>query len=105
MRKKSASGVLASLRGSPYGTSTIRLFVRCGLAGRPFCASCGRFWRETARVRNATYDAIVEFFRSLLGVCQSNHSAAAHELPAPASASLARNPGSPSVSIASRRHL
>ena len=41
MRKKSASGVLASLRGSPYRTSTIRLFARCGLAGRPFCASCG----------------------------------------------------------------
>jgi hypothetical protein len=41
MRKKSASGVLASLRGSPYRTSTIRPFARCGLAGRPFCASCG----------------------------------------------------------------
>jgi len=41
MRKKSASGVLASIRGSPYGASTIRLFACCGLAGRPFCASCG----------------------------------------------------------------
>jgi len=51
MRKKSASGVLASLRGSPYRTSTIRLFARCGLAGRPFCASCGWFWyRHGARV-------------------------------------------------------
>ncbi len=65
MRKTSVSGVLArhfrltfsagftsvtrfiqrvvNLRGSPYGTSTIRLFVRCGLAGRPVCASCGLF--------------------------------------------------------------
>jgi len=40
MRKKSASGVLASLSGSPYRKSTIRLFACCGLAGRPFCASC-----------------------------------------------------------------
>ncbi|MCC2641464.1 MAG: hypothetical protein K0S45_1877 [Nitrospira sp.] len=32
MWKKSASGVLASLRGSPYAQSTIRLFARCGLA-------------------------------------------------------------------------
>jgi len=46
MRKKSASGVLASLSGSPYGKSTIRHFARCGLAGRPFCASCGRFWHQ-----------------------------------------------------------
>jgi len=66
MRKKSANGVLArhcrltvsaaftnltrviprvvNLRGSPYGTSTIRLFACCGLAGRPFCASCGLLW-------------------------------------------------------------
>jgi len=41
MRKKSASGVLAALRGSPYGASTIRPFACCGLAGQPFCASCG----------------------------------------------------------------
>ena len=32
---------------------------------------------------------------SILGVCPSNHSAAANELPAPASALPARNPGSP----------
>ncbi|CBK40449.1 protein of unknown function [Nitrospira defluvii] len=65
MRKKSASVVLAghcrltgsaeftnvtrviprvvNLRGSPYRESTIRLLARCGLAGRPFCASCGLF--------------------------------------------------------------
>jgi len=45
-----------NLRGSPYGhgtraclgrlgvggyEDTIRLFACCGLAGRPFCASCG----------------------------------------------------------------
>ncbi|MBA5875927.1 MAG: hypothetical protein GDA66_15440 [Nitrospira sp. CR1.2] len=62
MRKKSASGVLArhgrltdsaaftnvphviprgvNLSGSPYRKSTIRPFAYCGLAGRPFCASC-----------------------------------------------------------------
>jgi len=49
MRKKSASGVLASLSGSPYRKSTIRPFARCGLAGRPFCASCSVYWRGTAR--------------------------------------------------------
>ncbi len=32
----SASGVLASLRGSRYGASTTCLFARCGLAGRLF---------------------------------------------------------------------
>ncbi|MCE7978381.1 MAG: hypothetical protein DYH03_14890 [Nitrospira sp. NTP1] len=41
MWKKAASGVLASFRGSPYCKSTIRLFFRCGLGGRPFCASSG----------------------------------------------------------------
>jgi len=55
MRKKSASGVLASLRGSTYGLGKrlftqamgrrvnkvyVRHFARCGLAGRRFCASC-----------------------------------------------------------------
>ncbi|HAN91392.1 MAG TPA: hypothetical protein DCQ33_04850 [Nitrospira sp.] len=39
MRKKSASGVLASFSASPYCTGTIRRFTRCGLAGRTFCAS------------------------------------------------------------------
>ena len=38
--KKSASGVLAPHSGSPYGTSTIRRFARCGLAGRPFGTAC-----------------------------------------------------------------
>ena len=40
MRKKTASGVLASLRGSPYGTeydSPLRLLRPCC---QPFCASC-----------------------------------------------------------------
>ena len=38
MLKKSASGVLASLRGSMYGTryETSCLFTRCGLAGGLF---------------------------------------------------------------------
>ena len=36
MLKKSASGVLASLRGSTYRSVRPRLFARCGLAGRPF---------------------------------------------------------------------
>jgi len=41
MLKKSASGVLASLRGSTYRSKrTPRLFARCGLAGQPFWASC-----------------------------------------------------------------
>jgi len=51
MRKKSASGVLAALRSSPYSASTIRLFAGCGLAGRPFFASCGLlYYRHGARV-------------------------------------------------------
>jgi len=41
MLKKSASGVLASLRGPTYRSRTPRLFARCGLAGRTFWASCG----------------------------------------------------------------
>ena len=41
MLKKSASGVLASFRASTYPKGTPRLFTRCGLAGRPFSASCG----------------------------------------------------------------
>ncbi len=36
MLKKAASVVLASLKDSPYGPSTIRLFARCGLAGSLF---------------------------------------------------------------------
>ena len=36
MLKKSASGVLASLRSSTYRSVRLRLFARCGLAGRPF---------------------------------------------------------------------
>jgi len=49
MRNKSASGVLAALKGSPHGVSTIRLFACCGLAGRPCCASWAWLpkWRGT----------------------------------------------------------
>jgi len=36
MLKKSASIVLASLRGSTYRKGTPRIFARCGLADRPF---------------------------------------------------------------------
>ena len=36
MLKKSASCVLASLRGSTYRSVRLRLFARCGLAGQPF---------------------------------------------------------------------
>ena len=36
MLKKSASGVLASLRGSTYRSVRLRLFARCGLAGGLF---------------------------------------------------------------------
>jgi len=43
MLKKSASIVLASLRGSTYRKGTPRLFARCGLAGQPFWASSGTF--------------------------------------------------------------
>ncbi len=67
MRKKSASVVLASFRSSPYGTSTVRFFARCGLAGRPCCASCSDSDTGKARELSATYDAKTEFFRSLLG--------------------------------------
>ena len=34
---------VVNLRGSPYGTSTIRLFACCGLAGPPFSTACGGF--------------------------------------------------------------
>jgi hypothetical protein len=34
--KKPASGVLASLRSSPYDRGTIRCLACCGLAGRSF---------------------------------------------------------------------
>jgi len=40
MLQKAVSCVLASLRGATY-SSTIRHFACCGLAGRPFLASCG----------------------------------------------------------------
>ncbi|THJ21175.1 MAG: hypothetical protein CAF45_012980 [Nitrospira sp. CG24E] len=36
MLKKSASFVLASFRPSTYPEGTLRIFTRCGLAGRPF---------------------------------------------------------------------
>ena len=62
MRKKSASGVLASLKGSPYGTSTIRLFARCGLAAHP----AGDADTDTAHELIITYRATIECFRSLL---------------------------------------
>ena len=62
MRKKSASGVLASLRGSPYGTSTIRVFARCGLAGRSFCASCGDSATDKARELSVTSQAKKQVF-------------------------------------------
>ena len=41
MLKKSASFVLASLKGSTYRSVRPRLFARCGLTGRPFRASAG----------------------------------------------------------------
>lgn len=62
MRNKSASGVLASLRGSPYAESTRRLFARCGLAAHP----AGYSDADQARELIATYYATIEFFRSLL---------------------------------------
>ncbi len=36
MLKKSNNFVLASLRGSPYAQSTLRLFARCGFAEQTF---------------------------------------------------------------------
>ncbi|MBA5862979.1 MAG: hypothetical protein GDA65_09765 [Nitrospira sp. CR1.1] len=54
MRTKSASGVLASFRSSPYQMSTTRFFTRCGLAGRPFCASCGDCGTNKTCERRAT---------------------------------------------------
>jgi len=65
MRKKSASGVLASLRGSPYRTSTIRLFARCGLDGL-FAHPAGYGDTDTAHNLIVAYCATIEFFRSLL---------------------------------------
>jgi len=46
MLKKTASFVLASLRGSQRTEQRTpsRLFARCGRAGRPFWPSCGIFW-------------------------------------------------------------
>jgi len=42
MLKQSASFVLASLRDSTYRKGMPRLLARCGRAGQPFWASCGR---------------------------------------------------------------
>ncbi len=67
MRKKSASGVLASLSGSPYRKSTIRPCARCGLAGRPFCASCEAVQRRPTPRICGGFGTQNEFFRSLLG--------------------------------------
>ena len=102
MRKQSASGVLArhcrltvsaaftnvtrviprvvNLRGSPYGTSTIRLFARCGLAGRPFCASCSYSDTNTRRELIAMYGAKSEFFRNLLVIQRDRPGSAAEKL-------------------------
>ncbi|HAP39410.1 MAG TPA: hypothetical protein DCQ94_06595 [Nitrospira sp.] len=67
MRKKSASGVLASLSGSPYRKSTIRPFARCGLAGRPFCASCKAVQRRLTPRSCGGYGTLHECFRNPLG--------------------------------------
>jgi hypothetical protein len=42
-----ASGVLVAFRPSTYRKGTPRVFTDCGLAGRPFCASCGTYRRKT----------------------------------------------------------
>ena len=46
--KRPPAAFIQTLRGSPYGASTIRLFV-CGLAGRTFAHPAGDSQSEAAR--------------------------------------------------------
>ena len=66
LRKKSASGVLAALRSSPYGASTIRLFACCGLLDGLVAQPAGDADTDTTSELIVTYYATIEFFRSLL---------------------------------------
>ena len=68
MLKKSASGVLASFRASTYPKGTPRLFTRCGLAGRPFSASCGNVLYLTKVCGHRSFVFPTWFSRSLLGL-------------------------------------
>jgi len=69
MLKKSASGVLASRRGLNVQERTPRLSARCGLAGQPFWAPCGRVLHLSHTRQHSSFcRSVVQkwFFHSLL---------------------------------------
>jgi hypothetical protein len=68
MRKKSASGVLASLKGSTYGTEYgFAPSLAAALLDDLFAHPAGYSDADTARELIAAYCEVIEFFRSLLG--------------------------------------
>ena len=66
MRKKSASGVLASLSGSPYGKRRFATSLAAALPDGLFAHPVGDSDTNTPRELIALYCAKIEFFRSLL---------------------------------------
>jgi hypothetical protein len=68
MRKKSASGVLASFRGSTYWLVRFASSLAAALLDGLFAHPAGYADTDTTRELIAAYDATIEFFRILLGI-------------------------------------
>ena len=68
MLKKSASGVLASLRGSTYRSVRLASSLAAALLDGLFEHPAGYSDTDTAPELNAAYYATIEFFRILLVV-------------------------------------
>jgi len=66
MRKKSASGVLASLRGSTYRSVRLASSLTAALLDGLFAHPASYSDTNTTRELIAAYHATIEFFRSLL---------------------------------------
>jgi len=69
MLKKSVSFVLASFSPSTYRKGTLRAFTRCGLAGRPFWASCRRVHLLSRTCQPTLFCLPKWFSRHVLTVC------------------------------------
>ena len=82
MRKKSASGILASLRDSTYRSVRLASSLTAALLDGLFAHPASYSDTNTTRELIAAYHATIEFFRSLLDAgCARTRGAAATFIP------------------------
>jgi hypothetical protein len=94
MRKKSASGVLASLRGSTYRSVRLASSLAAALLDGLFAHPASYSDTNTTRELIAAYYAAIEFFRCLLDAGGAP-TACAPSLAAAAFSLAANNPADP----------